>query len=192
MAELNFTPPTLAGGPTVTGTVDFGPAKERMSKLLQRLLQRIGLTGLRYFVQTMLTDTGFSRAHASYAVDLDGLGVKWGILSPAKSEDGVDLATLLNWMEHGIKRHRVSFTNRVGSIRYMLVKWFERHGFKVWRSVTTGRAVRRHATGYTTGSSMLAMRGHMVWGYSHPALSTSMYFVRADFPELLGSIENTL
>jgi hypothetical protein len=186
MAELSFTPPTLAGA------IDFGPARARMSKLLHRLLQRIGLTGMRYFVQAMLTDTGFSRARASYAVDLDGQGVKWGILSPAKSEDGADLATLLNWMEHGIRRHWVSFTNRDGSTRYMLVKWFERHGFKVWKSPTTGRAVRRHATGYTTGSSMLAMRGHMVWGYSHPALSTSMYFVRADFPELLGSIENTL
>lgn len=195
MPELTVQPPEFSAGPAVSGAVDFGPARARFSKLCQRLLQRIGLTGMRYAAQAMKVDTGFARANVTYAVDLDGLGVKWGILAPAKypdEEGGPNLATILNWIEHGIRRHWVSFTNRDGSIRWMLVKWFERHGFKVWRSLTTGRAVRRRAANLTTGSSSLAMRGHMVWGYAHPWLSTSRYMTQAEFPNLLGSIENTL
>jgi hypothetical protein len=193
MPELTVAPPSLSIGPVVTSTVDFGPARARMSKLLQRLLQRIGVTGVRYAKQAMLHDTGFARAHVNYAIDLDGMGVKWGILAMAKHEEGgPNLATILNWQEHGIRRHRVSFTNRDGSIRWMLVKWAERHGFKVWKSMTTGRAVRRKAAGSTGGNSMLAMRSMMVWGYAHPWLSTSTYYVKADFPTLLGSVEGTL
>lgn len=192
MPEFTVQPPSFSAGPVATGTVDFGPAKARLSLVIQRFLQRVGLSGLRYARQAMLADTGFARAHVTYAIDLDGMGVKWGVLSPAKYEDGPDLATVLNWQEHGIKRHWVNFTNRDGSIRWMLVKWFERHGFKVWKSLKTGAAVRRKAPGSTSGNSMLAMRGAYVWGYSHPWLSTSVYYVRADFPTLLGSVENTL
>lgn len=195
MPELTVQPPEFSGGPVAVGQVDFGSARARMSKLCQRLLSRIGLTGMRYARQAMLVDTGYARASVTYAIDLDGQGVKWGVLAPAKypgEEGGPNLATILNWMEHGIKRHWVNFTNKDGSIRWMLVKWFERHGFKVWRSMTTGRAVRRKAAGSTQGNSMLAMRGAFVWGYAHPWLSTSRYFVQADFPQLLGSVEGTL
>lgn len=193
MPQLSVTMPTLDGGPVASGSVDFGPAKARMSRLLQRLLQRIGLTGMRHAKVAMLSDTGFARANVSYAVDLDGQGVKWGILQKVSYPDGgPNLAQILKWQEEGIRRHWVSFTNRDGSIRWMLVKWFERHGFKVWRSMTTGKAVRRKAAGSTSGSSMLARRGAFVWGYAHPWLTMSQEMMRADFPTLLGSIEGTL
>jgi len=196
--DFAASPISFTGGP-VAGVIDTGPAQIRLSKVCQRFLTRVGLTGMRYAAQGMKVDTGYARAHVSYALTLDGTEVRWGILSPMRmGEEGAGVAAYPIMQELGIKRHFVSFWNADGTLRYMLIKWCERHGLKPYadfhkKSVKT-LDLATGARGRTTESwgGHLRMRGLWVWGYRWPWLSTSRYMVEAEFPQLLGSVENTL
>jgi hypothetical protein len=196
--DFTASPISFTGGP-VAGVIDTGPAQIRLSKVCQRFLQRVGLTGMRYAAQGMKVDTGYARGHVSYAVSLDGTEVRWGILSPMRmGEDGAGVAAYPIMQELGIRRHRVYlFDPRTGALRWGLINWCVRHGFKVWKTAT-GRATRTKQKWSVRfwelgqGSQVLAKHYINVWGYRWPWLSTSRYMVEAEFPQLLGNVENTL
>lgn len=172
------------------GTVDLRPAIDRTARLCSKMLHKVGLVGLSLEAQLMKVDTGYSRGHLSYAMGLDGQSVKFGILSPFNNADGAGVALYPAMMNFGIKRHFVSFFNRDGSLREMLIKWCERHGIKVWKS-NTGKATRRRTKGSERlielgmGNRVMAMRGIRVWGYAHPWRDEAQSRLMMVFPNLL-------
>ncbi|MBM3313180.1 hypothetical protein FJY70_01145 [candidate division WOR-3 bacterium] len=174
-----------AAGPVAV--VNIEPALRRVAAFWQRLLRDVGALMTRHEMQAMRVDTGLSRTHVTFQVAEDGESVNAGILAPFVAGGGVGVATYPAMMEHGIRRHFVSFTNEDGSLRETLINWATRHGFKVWRSEATGRAVKNRKPG-----SRLAMRGLMVWGYAHPWLTAARERTEMELPGLLAGYEGTL
>jgi len=204
---ITLSSPTLEAGPSLTASkVDVSQACARMIRQQVRLLTRIAVYGKGVMAQAMKVDTGWARGQLSFDVAQDGSEARFGILSPVRYEgsgnDAPTLAEILNWQEHGIRRHFVSFTNKDGSLRYGLIKWAERHGFKIYSTRTAvskskeeqvSAKMRRFFKRFSAAQAYgLARKGMWVWGYRHPWMSTARHMVAARFPQLLGEEEGKL
>ena len=176
----------------ISGTVDFTramPSLEATGKYWAREVSRVLLENMKRGIPA---DTGYARSHIHWQSFDQGRGYHVGVLGlTGKHGESLEYLALMDRAE-GIKRHFVSFTNPDGSVRDAFVNWARRHGFSVYKSPTTGRAVKRLAKGYTTGNSMLSMRGLMVWGYSRPWATNAFVTAGRVAHELLQSLYNTL
>lgn len=187
MSLFELRPQTFGAGP-VQG-VNMAEATARTRALARRVLQSCGLRLLAAMKRYLPADTGYARAHISYALTPDETEVRAGILTPIRAQDGAGVALYPLYIQHGIRRHFVSFLNRDGTVREMLVRWFERHGVKVWRSMTTGRAIKGRRPG---PGAQLAMRGAMVWGYGVPWVSAARDELQSAMPGLLAEQKGRL
>ena len=184
MATIDITGYGYGGGLTgqriPQGTIDIRPGVKALERVCIQFLRRGTLTVMRAMARTIKTDTTFARGALGTDIDKENLKGYAGILY--SQNPGVDPVRLQYpaWQNEGIPSgkgskpagvpFRVSFFNPNGTLREQLVKWAERHGFQVWRTMTGKTTSRRRKGSVRLGElgMGMAMRSIRVWGYRHP------------------------
>ena len=168
-------------------SADFARAAPYMRGVGKQWVNEVSSALVREMTKGMPADTGYSRGHLGILKYDQAQGAHVGVLGlTGKNGESLDYLALMN-RPQGIERHFVSFTDPDGRIRQAFVNWARRHGFAVYRSAVSGKAVKSGKSGGVANT--LKMGGLTVWGYSRPWATNAFVTVSRIAREMLTGLK---